>query len=328
MALLPPEYMDAVVALGVQDSDGVFQGTATGFIYGHPIGKFDEKGEPLFELFLVTNRHVVESVETLAVRFNRSMNVESKTYSIPLRDTSILWRVHPDLDCDVAVIPINAKLLGEDGIYYEWFRGDDANFLSISKARQIQVSEGDGVFVLGFPMGLVGEEYNYTIVRQGSIARIRDWLYGKSRTFLIDASVFPGNSGGPVILKPETAAIEGTKSNDTAYLIGMVSKYITHEDIAISWQTKKPRVVFTENSGLCVVVPMDVIQETIDLSINNVQPEGMPELIKQPPAQGKSPPRKPLGQWLVENMPRGINLEIPDRQASERPIPFADEESR
>ena len=39
-------------------------------------------------------------------------------------------------------------------------------------------------------------------------------------------------------------------------------------------------------------------------------------------------PRQPLGQWLVENMPRGINLEIPDRQASERPIPFVDDESR
>ena len=39
----------------------------------------------------------------------------------------------------------------------------------------------------------------------------------------------------------------------------------------------------------------------------------------------KSPPRKPLGQWLVENMPRGTNLEIPERGGdSRREIPFAD----
>ena len=38
----------------------------------------------------------------------------------------------------------------------------------------------------------------------------------------------------------------------------------------------------------------------------------------------KTVPRKPLGQWLVENMPRGINLEVPDR-SSNRPIPFIDE---
>ena len=41
--------------------------------------------------------------------------------------------------------------------------------------------------------------------------------------------------------------------------------------------------------------------------------------------QKQSSPRKPLGQWLVENMPRGIELEVPDRK-SERKIPFIDEE--
>ena len=38
------------------------------------------------------------------------------------------------------------------------------------------------------------------------------------------------------------------------------------------------------------------------------------------PAQ--APPRKPMGQWLVENMPRGTDLEIPRRRDPEREIPF------
>ena len=33
-------------------------------------------------------------------------------------------------------------------------------------------------------------------------------------------------------------------------------------------------------------------------------------------------PRKPMGQWLVENMPRGANLEIPRDRESRREIPF------
>ena len=37
------------------------------------------------------------------------------------------------------------------------------------------------------------------------------------------------------------------------------------------------------------------------------------------------PGRKPLGQWLLENMPRGIDLEAPDRSSS-REAPFMDEE--
>ena len=39
----------------------------------------------------------------------------------------------------------------------------------------------------------------------------------------------------------------------------------------------------------------------------------------------RRPPVKPLGQWLIENVPRGTNLEVPDR-SSNRPIPFVDEE--
>ena len=35
-------------------------------------------------------------------------------------------------------------------------------------------------------------------------------------------------------------------------------------------------------------------------------------------------PGQSLGKWLVENAPRGVNLEPPNRSSS-RPIPFGDE---
>ncbi len=37
-------------------------------------------------------------------------------------------------------------------------------------------------------------------------------------------------------------------------------------------------------------------------------------------------PKIPLGRWLVENMPRGTNLEIPRERHSNRPIPFVDDD--
>ncbi len=37
----------------------------------------------------------------------------------------------------------------------------------------------------------------------------------------------------------------------------------------------------------------------------------------------KVPPARPLGQWLIENVPRGTNLDVPAR-GSDRPIPFGD----
>ena len=37
----------------------------------------------------------------------------------------------------------------------------------------------------------------------------------------------------------------------------------------------------------------------------------------------KNPPHKPLGRWLVDNMPCGANLEIPgDRNESGREVSF------
>ena len=39
----------------------------------------------------------------------------------------------------------------------------------------------------------------------------------------------------------------------------------------------------------------------------------------------KAQPQMPLGQWLVENVPRGVHLEVPDR-SSKRKIPFVDDD--
>lgn len=42
----------------------------------------------------------------------------------------------------------------------------------------------------------------------------------------------------------------------------------------------------------------------------------------------KSPPQVHLGRWLVENVPRGLNWEIPRERRSNRAIPFADDDER
>ena len=192
------------------------------------------------------------------------MGAGANVYPLPLRepDGSASWTVHPEADVDVAVLGINPNKLKQDGIEYSWFQGDEHTF-TLAQARTNGISEGDGVFVLGFPLGEAGDERNYAIVRQGIIARAQDWLKGDAQIFLIDASIFPGNSGGPVLLKPEVTSIKGTKSNKRCVLIGMVSSYLPYQEVAVSEQTGRRRMIFEENSGLGIVVPHDVIQETI-----------------------------------------------------------------
>ncbi len=43
--------------------------------------------------------------------------------------------------------------------------------------------------------------------------------------------------------------------------------------------------------------------------------------------QAKESP-KPMGQWLLENMPRGTNLPIPDRREHGREIPFIEDDTK
>ena len=268
MALIPPEFLNTVVALGRRTKNGPIRYTATGFLYSYPFELDSNNGQRRYMTCLVTNRHVVEDVEELVSRFNRSMNQASQTFPIKLHTSEgkPRWTMHPN-GADVAVIPISLKILEEQGIEFAVFQ-EDQNALAREQALTSGISEGDGVFILGFPLGEAGEQRNYAIVRQGIIARIQDWLRGEVNQFLVDAAIYPGNSGGPVLTKPEVAHITNTQSYMKSSLIGMVSSYLPYQEVAISEQTGRPRMIFEENSGLGQVVPIDVIQETLRLALS------------------------------------------------------------
>lgn len=264
MALIPRSFLDTTVALGASNEDGIVQYTATGFLYGHSVQPTGEGEAPRVFVFLVTNRHVADRGTELYVRFNVLADGAQDVRRLPPEGDAVTmpWITHPNPEIDVAVRLLNSPGLGADGTALTHYHSEQHVVLR-DEARETGISEGDGVFVLGFPLGLAGEERNYVIVRQGIVARIRSWLDGHEDSFLIDASIFPGNSGGPVLIRPEATALQGTTSNDRCVLIGMVSSYLPYQEIAVSKQTGRPRMIFEENSGLGVVVPVDQITETV-----------------------------------------------------------------
>ena len=202
----------------------------------------------------------------LIARLNSAAGTGSATY--PINPNDDYWTLHPDPGVDVAVLSLNTLRLNEDGIDYQTIHRDSHTFTR-GQLLEKEIGEGDGIFTMGFPLGLAGNERNYVIVRQGVVASIQNWLDGSEKTFLVDASIYPGNSGGPVFTKPEAIAIEGTTVNDSCTFIGVVSGFLPYADTAISLQTNRPRVTFEENSGLGVIVPNDLIQETIRVALTN-----------------------------------------------------------
>ena len=264
MALIPPYFADCVVAIGVDPlNDDERRWVASGFLYGDYV-RDNEDGTKKYKVYLATNRHVFENLPNAYLRFNPISNEPAREYPLSLLDKNgaKLWFPHPKAEVDVAVIPINIKLLREHAMQVSYFQSVN-NVANVDKLNELGVTEGDFVYALGFPMGIVGGERSTVIVRSGSIARIRDALVRANQEYLIDAFIFPGNSGGPVVSKPEAFAIQGTKSQNAAYLIGIIKSYVSYQDVAVSSQSKRPRIIFEENSGLATVHPIDFVQEAI-----------------------------------------------------------------
>lgn len=259
VALLPPYFLDAVVAFEKgPDENGDFKTVASGVLLGFDTKNVNEGGDKLYTVGLVTNRHVVEGEPSLWTKFNKGD--ASARYKVDLvdGDGTAVWRSHADFD--VAVIPVNVKILQDEGADFR-FVPEDVGVGYVDEMKELGVFAGDDIYVLGFPMGLAGVERKYAVVRGGVLARLDDEVIDHENAFWVDAAVYPGNSGGPVVLRPQVLAIQGTKAISKAYIIGIVSGFIPYVDIAVSQQTRRPRIIFEENSGLAAVVPMDAVRE-------------------------------------------------------------------
>lgn len=279
MVLLHKDYPETVVSIEMQKNINEFQTIATGFLVGFKLNKKNESGEDLYSTYIVTNKHVFENKKEIWLRFN--LKDIHKRYPFPLLDKNdkINWLIHKNPKVDLAVAPISLDYLNQEGVELKWI--SDKNMLFTETIKELNVSIGDEVFVLGFPMGLSGQEKKYVVVRGGIIARLDDEIIKTENYFLIDAFIFPGNSGGPVILKPTISSVIGTKPIDKAYLIGIVKGYLPYEDVAYSLQTNKPRVIFTENSGLASIIPLDYLRDIVKEHMSKIDtitmehPEGM-----------------------------------------------------
>lgn len=263
MALIPPMYIDCVVAIGTI-VNGQQKWIGTGFLYGDLFEK-TEDGNNKYVVYLVTNKHVLNNLDLILVRFNPQTGQSAKDYPAPLKDNDgkLLWTGHSDTEIDVAVLPVNINNVLGEGMKCCFFQSDK-HIADIKELQMRETSEGDSVFIMGFPMGIVAADRQHVFVRGGVIARIKDLFESRSKDFVVDAFVFPGNSGGPVLSKPEIVSIQGTKSSNQSSLIGIIKSYIPYSDIAISQQTNRPRIIFEENTGLSKAEPVDHIISTIE----------------------------------------------------------------
>jgi hypothetical protein len=239
------------------------------------LGKIDHEGKPQFYAtgflvtvqnvyHLLTAKHIVVDMKTgklqddeMLVFFNlKDGGIAARSIKDIKRSSGANWIFHKNAEVDIAIIPFGLDPQKDDVKVIP----DNLFFLPDS------LFELYDVFFLSYQPGVKFQRKVAPIIRGGTISIINE-----DKTFHIDAFAFPGNSGSPVFLKPSPIrfdekgiSIGGNQLGGK--FIGIIGEYIPYQEVAISTQTGRPRVVFEENTGLSKVWSVTFIREILESS--------------------------------------------------------------
>lgn len=260
MALIPRQFIDSVVSIGSRNSDNSISWFGTGFFVGRSIDD-PNKVVP----FLVTNKHVLQLSKQIVVRMKENGSERLIEMDVILeKDGLPSYKIHPQNDIDIAVLQLDASVILDKNLIFQGFN-IDTQALSSVELREEGVDEGSLIYMLGFPMGLVNQTSNLPLCRLGCIARMSEAQINENHNILVDVQNFPGNSGSPIVLRPDTSAIIGTKSLNRSVLVGIIHSYIPYQEQLVNSQTRRVVEVRSENSGIANAHPVEYIRDVIDM---------------------------------------------------------------
>lgn len=265
MAIIPEVYLNAATSVGIH-TENTIKWIGSGFF---AVRTVDANGGA--SPFFITNKHVLEGNDTIVLRLNRKENRGVSEIDAHLKSgVDNLYFVHPDNDVDIAVLPLRGDFITKEELDYSAFDIDN-NAMDSASLRDAGVDEGALVHMLGFPMGLVNSSSTLPICRLGCVARLSDAQIAETKNILVDIQNFPGNSGSPIVTRPEIISISGTKSLSRSMLLGIVHSYIPYHETLRNTQTNEIVEVRSENSGIAMVHPVELIREVVDLFVQRYQ---------------------------------------------------------
>jgi len=213
-----------------KSADGKQTGTGTGFIFSYPIESEDSiSSNQTRILFIVTCKHVVNNFASATFSFVQSKDGKpdlGQKCGVVVPDLQSMVFYDPDPKVDVALIPFVPIL--ENFIAHgqmPYFQALGKNLIPSREAAE-DLSAIQPIVFVGYPYGMHDEINLLPLARRGFTASPYVVDFNGLPLFLIDANVFPGSSGSPVLVLDEGSypSANGLRAGNRAYFLGLISQ--------------------------------------------------------------------------------------------------------
>jgi hypothetical protein len=273
---IPEDLLFSTLRITTVDDQGAGKSIGTGFMCRV---RFDNDTKQA--MLLVSNRHVLGADEAVVMNFHqrepdRQAPLLGKTVPLILpRDVyKELYVPHPDPDVDLACLNLTNLAQAEFPLYW---RSAYPEMFATFKEQELTV--GEEVAFVGYPEGRFDTANNLPLVRFGHISSVPAVDFNDQPVFVVDAPVFQGSSGSPVIWWHEP--VDGGEA--TMRLLGvMTATMIRHERLETVKTAQTPYV--QQMIGLGIVIKVTALQELLDAvaekAMSGWQPRGGIELLE------------------------------------------------
>lgn len=216
------DLLYSTVRISAEQNDGSIL-NGTGFFY-----KLKEYPEAPV---LVCNQHLMNNAQNGTISFHvadENNNITNTEHMLTIENIHNICSFHYDGLNDICIINIfNIFSYFNDNnikLYYNCISSemipseDDINNLHI----------GNDIFLVGYPDDLYDQYNKLPILRKGALATQYSLSYNGTNTFLIDAAIYSGSSGSPVIsVVNDKILFLGVQKSMHLHEFGVNSEFIT-----------------------------------------------------------------------------------------------------